>query len=42
MHKFILVANNEEGTLVEAVASEFGGVNNTDILGVFGAQAGKN
>ena len=39
--QIILVANNEEGTLVEAVASEFGGVNNTDILGVFGAQAGK-
>ena len=34
--QIILVANNEEGTLVEAVASEFGGVNNTDILGVFG------
>ena len=39
--QIILVANNEEGTLVEAVASEFGGVNNTDILGVFGVQAGK-
>ena len=39
--QIILVANNEEGTLVEAVASEFGGVNNADILGVFGAQAGK-
>ena len=39
--QIILVANNEEGTLVEAVASEFGGVNNSDILGVFGAQAGK-
>ena len=39
--QIIIVANNEEGTLVEAVASEFGGVNNTDILGVFGAQAGK-
>lgn len=39
--QIILVANNEEGTLVAAVASEFGGVNNTDILGVFGAQAGK-
>ena len=41
MHQIILVANNEEGTLVEAVASEFGGVNNSEILGVFGAQAGK-
>ena len=30
-----------EGTLVEAVASEFGGVNNSEIVGVFGAQAGK-
>jgi len=39
--QIILVANNEEGTLVEAVASEFGGVNNADILGVFGAQASK-
>ena len=39
--QIILVANNEEGTLVEAIASEFGGVNNADILGVFGAQAGK-
>ena len=39
--QIILVANNEEGTLVETVASEFGGVNNTDILGVFGAQADK-
>jgi len=39
--QIILVANNEEGTLVEAIASEFGGVNNTEILGVFGAQSGK-
>ena len=39
--QIILVANNEEGTLVEAVASEFGSVNNSEILGVFGAQASK-
>ena len=40
--QIILVANNEEGTLVEAIASEFGGVNNADILGVFGATSRKN